>query len=243
MTIINNSDIRVYIVEDKAFELLALENILARNHFIIAGSESDANKAWKEIQLLDLDIILLDINLAGDKNGIWLAQKIRTTKQVPIVYLTAFGDLATRLEVLSTKPNGYLSKPYDEPTLLTTIQIAISNYQDDTRNETKQEDKYIFIKHEHSIIHINVDEILFIKSDGNYLHIFTTNRKYTTRSKMDEFLDKLYRKEVFLKVHLRYVVSIAFVKEMKDNKIFINQHTIPVSRPYRSKVKAALAKQ
>ena len=118
----------IYIVEDVAISRMSLETMLLENEYEVVGSAASAETAWKEIQSLPVDLILLDINLSGEKNGVWLAQQIRKNLNISIVYLTAFGDQQTLKEVLETKPNGYLMKPYQEPTLLTTIDIALLNF-------------------------------------------------------------------------------------------------------------------
>ena len=126
-----------------------------------------------------IDLVLLDINLSGVKDGIWLAQQIRKSLNLPIVYLTAFGDSNTLKAVVDTKPNGYLMKPYNGPTLLTTITIALEHF---AKNELGQEQKpegsllindTIYIKDGYVKVKVNLKDIYYVQSDGNYLHIFS----------------------------------------------------------------------
>ena len=159
----------VYVVEDMAISRIGLEAMLVKNNYEIAGSSAKAETAWDEIQGLAIDIILLDINLAGQKNGIWLAQQIRKYLKIPIVFLTAYGDQKTLKEVLDIKPEGYLMKPYQEPTLMTTIAIALTNSLEKKKTPSSVdvkgiEDEFVHLKVGRSVVKIKTSAILFAKS-------------------------------------------------------------------------------
>ena len=228
-----DSNIKVYIVEDIAISRMSLETMLEENNYTVVGSAATAETAWKQLQTLSPDLILLDINLAGEKNGVWLAQQVRKSLNIPIVYLTAFGDQQTLKEVLQTNPNGYLMKPYQEASLLTTIEIAFQNF-----SETKT-DNFIFIKEKLSKIKLNVNAIYNIKSDGNYLEIVLKDKKHVIRGKLLEFKKELPLNQ-FLQSHQRYLVNVDKVTMLTKNTVELSEKIIPLSAKYKAALEIVL---
>lgn len=226
--------LRIYIVEDMAITRLFLEDKLAGNGFRVAGSSSKAEYAWMDIQDKLVDLVLIDINLAGEKDGIWLAKKIRQHMSMPIVYLTAFGDPKTIDQVIETRPNGYLMKPYNVPSLLTTISIAIENFskQHHSENDEEHSPDTVFIKDSNIMVKLKTNDILYVQSDGNYIHIYQENKKHTIRSKLSDFSDKL-PPENFLQVHQRYIVNLNYIDLVGSDHVMIKGVDVPVSRKYK----------
>src|SRR5439155_6297490 len=77
------------------------------------------------------DLVLMDIVLKGDKNGVEVTEEILDRMDVPVVYLTAYGDDATLRSAITTEPYGYLIKPYEERELRTTIELALFKHRMD----------------------------------------------------------------------------------------------------------------
>jgi DNA-binding LytR/AlgR family response regulator len=232
----------VYIVEDMAFTRIALEEILVKNEFELAGSSASAEKAWADIENeLDIDLILIDIHLAGEKDGLWLAQQIRAKHFMAIVYLTAFGDQETLAKLDSTKPNGYLMKPYNTPTLLTTIKIALNSHNLLMKVEENVQNgsRYIYIKDNRLHTKIQVDDIVYIQSDGNYLNIYTKEKKYVIRAKMNEFLIE-NADTGLIRTHLRYLINRDHISHIGTNQMTLLEHEIPISKAYRNSVLSIL---
>jgi len=95
------------------------------------------------------DIILMDINLENSKDGISTAIEIKKSKDIPIIYLTAFSDEETINRAIQTNPVGYLIKPYKIAELNSTILLALfkaeqTPYLNKTLNYTSIGDNYFF---------------------------------------------------------------------------------------------------
>ena len=75
---------KVYVVEDSAMTRAAIMETLRGNEFNVVGSSARADLAWSQILELEVDLVILDINLVGDKNGIWLAQMIKDNLDISI---------------------------------------------------------------------------------------------------------------------------------------------------------------
>lgn len=232
----------IYIVEDMAISRAALISMLEDNDHTVTGSSARADKAWLEIKNQEIDLVLLDINLAGDKNGIWLAKKIRANYNIPIVYLTAYGDDKTLKELQETAPNGYLMKPYNTPTLLTTIDIAVRSFKtQQVPIENSNTSHHIFIKKARGQVKIDVCDILYIKSDGNYIELHTNNGIHLLRDKISNFLTNDIA-PFFTQVHRRYAVNLKAITEITTSTINVRDVNIPLSATYKKEVYAAFEK-
>ena len=171
--------LKIYVVEDMAITRAALVNKLNKSGYNVVGSSASAETAWSELKTTPADIVLLDINLAGEKDGVWLGHQIKQNLHIPFVYLTAYGDAPTIKEVVESKPNGYLSKPYDASSLLTTLTIAIQNFEEYRMNSEESDvtpSESVFVKEGSLIIKIYVKDITYIQSDGNYIKIHTAQK-------------------------------------------------------------------
>lgn len=224
--------IRVYVLEDMTIPRMSLETMLLENGFELSGSSATAEEAKKELEKNRTDLILLDINLAGQKNGIWLAKKVRENYNIPIIYLTAYSDAQTIKDLLETKPNGYLMKPYQEAVLLTTIEIAITNFKE---TQSKISEEYVFIKDKFLKIKLYFNDILYVKSEGNYLEIFIKEKKYVIRDKLLGFKKEL-PDSLFFQSHQRYIFNRTKIAALKKNFITIDNVDIPISKKFKKEI-------
>jgi PAS domain S-box-containing protein len=119
---------RILVVEDESIVALDLENKLEERGYGVIGLATTGREAINKAVSENPDLILMDIKLDGDIDGIEAASRIRHKMDVPIVYLTAFGDDKILKRAKITEPVGYLVKPYAEETLHATIQMALSRY-------------------------------------------------------------------------------------------------------------------
>ena len=236
--------IKIFVVEDMAISRISLIAMLEKNKYHVVGSAAKAEVAWEKIKNNEVDLILLDINLAGEKNGIWLAQQIRKHKNIPIIYLTAYGDQETLTEVIETKPNGYLMKPYQEPTLLTSITIAITNFISHQKGAVSAENgaalnNEIFIKDKFMRVKLKIASINFVKSEGNYLEIRLDNKTHVVRTKLTDF-KKLLPETTFIQVHQRYIVNKNKINMVGKDYVTISGDDVPVSLKYKDNLKDTL---
>ena len=122
-------NIKLLIVED---ELIVAENIsrnLKQQGYEIVGIVSTGEEAIQEAIANHPDLVLMDIMLPGDIDGIKAAYTIHTQLQIPIVYMTAYADNDTLEKAKHTQPYGYLVKPFKPQDVSTTIEIALQRYE------------------------------------------------------------------------------------------------------------------
>jgi PAS domain S-box-containing protein len=125
--------IRVLIVEDETIIALDVQGILNGLGYEIAGIAGTGETAVEKARTLKPDIILMDILLAGQMDGIEAAREIRKTNDIPIIYLTANADQATVDRARDTQPYAYLNKPIHERDLYSNIESAWTKHRMELR--------------------------------------------------------------------------------------------------------------
>ncbi len=116
---------KVLVVEDERIVALHLRQQLTRLGYDVVAVASDGGQALRQVRECHPDVVLMDIHLEGDTDGIETASEIRALFQTPVVFLTAHSDETTLQRARATKPFGYLLKPFSERELHATIQMVL----------------------------------------------------------------------------------------------------------------------
>jgi two-component system cell cycle sensor histidine kinase/response regulator CckA len=120
---------QILIVEDERLVATALQNELAQFGYGVVGIASTAKDAVDKAIAAKPDLVLMDINLKGNSDGIDAALEIHKRCGIPVVYLSAFSDPQTVARASQTGAFGYLLKPYEEQELRTTIEIVLAKHR------------------------------------------------------------------------------------------------------------------
>lgn len=123
------SSTKILIVEDEAIVAEDIASRLKKMGYVVADIAASGEEAIAAATTTKPDLVLMDIILQGEVDGIEAAQHIRTKQGTPIVYLTANADENTLQQVKVTGPFGYILKPFKEKELRATIEIALSRHQ------------------------------------------------------------------------------------------------------------------
>lgn len=120
--------IEILIIEDESITALQIKNSLEAAGYEVAGIASDSNSAMQYIKSQSIDIIISDIQIKGDLNGIKTVALIHKTKIIPTIFLTAFHDDDILKEVSKVNFTGYIVKPYLEEQLLREVRLISLRY-------------------------------------------------------------------------------------------------------------------
>lgn len=129
---------RVMVVEDERIVALNLKQRLAKLGYDISTMATLGKQALEQIESNRPDIVLMDINIEGQIDGIETASRIPEEYHIPIIYLTAYSEQATLERARATKPYGFLLKPFSERELHATIQMALERCRADVLIREKQ---------------------------------------------------------------------------------------------------------
>ncbi|BAQ61316.1 diguanylate cyclase/phosphodiesterase with PAS/PAC sensor [Geminocystis sp. NIES-3708] len=122
--------IKIFIVED---EIIAAESLmidLTQLGYEVIGKSNNGEKALLEIQKTNPDLVLMDINLKGNMDGIKLTEELAKITSIPVIYLTAYSNEEILSRAANTFPYGYIVKPYKKEDLSTTIIVALQKYKE-----------------------------------------------------------------------------------------------------------------
>lgn len=119
---------KILVVEDESIIALDIQNSLVDAGYSVVAIATCADEALDLTAQFNPDLVLMDIRLRGEIDGVEVAEKIRTEFNLPVVYLTAHADETTLRRAKITEPFGYILKPFEDRELITTIEIALSRY-------------------------------------------------------------------------------------------------------------------
>ncbi|MBA4302449.1 MAG: hybrid sensor histidine kinase/response regulator [Cyclobacterium sp.] len=117
--------LKILIVEDDSVSALLLQRALEKNSHEIIGIADTGEKALEILEESLADIVMMDINLAGELDGIKTTEIINEKYDIPVVYLSASSDAETLNKVVGTNPSAYVIKPFNIRELNMVIELAI----------------------------------------------------------------------------------------------------------------------
>lgn len=120
---------KIVIVEDEGLIAADLQGRLERAGYQVPGVAASGGEALEVIRAQSPDLVLMDIRLAGDLDGIQVADKVRQEFDIPVVYLTAYEDRETLERASQTQAFGYIKKPIASASLQGSIEMAISKHR------------------------------------------------------------------------------------------------------------------
>jgi two-component system, cell cycle response regulator len=134
-----DTPISILLVEDEGIVARDLEETLTRLGYRIAGIASEGTQAVAMAQKLQPELVVMDVSLHGEVDGIQAARLIQQNSHVPIIFLTGHSDTETLHRAVLTGPLGYLIKPFQEAELHSTIEVAIHKHRADRATRAREE--------------------------------------------------------------------------------------------------------
>lgn len=135
------SGFKVLLAEDESITALQIKNKLKSWDFDVVAVASSGEEAIKMALEKKPDIVILDIVLKGNLDGIDAAQEIKNVLNIPIIYLTAFADENTMDRAMSTEPKNYILKPFDDNELRFALEMSV--YRNKIENQLKKTQNYL----------------------------------------------------------------------------------------------------
>ena len=129
------------VVEDEAITALDIQGLLESMGFEVVSIASHGVEAIQKAKDLKPDLILMDIMIKGEIDGIEAARKIKTIFDVPVIYMTAYGDEETLKRAKLTEPYGFITKPFNREELGASIETALYKFKLDKKLK-ESEEKY-----------------------------------------------------------------------------------------------------
>ncbi len=225
------SNIKCIIIEDEYPAVEILKVFMAKvSHWEIMATFDNALDAIYYLSKNNVDVIFLDIQLP-ELNGI---DFIKTLVNPPLIVITsAYNEHA--IEAFELVVFDYLLKPYSFQRFIKTIARINSHFESDKNEITASNEEFIYVNENRKKIKVNINDIIFIESQKEYVRIICENSEVKTKlgiSKVEELLSG----GVFLRVHRSFIISISKVTSYTKNQIVVNNHVIPIGKFYQKEV-------
>lgn len=252
----SSEKINILIVEDESIVALDLSAGLEKDGYNVVGIADNAEEARQLFTEHKVDILLMDIHIIGDKDGIDTATELLQLKMVPVIFLTAFTDAVTVSRVKHIHAAAFLTKPYNVTNVRIAIELALNNFAttrasqpagkvisldkhterpvpDTADKETVlQMNDYIFVKNNYVFVKIKLADLLYIEADNNYINVVTQEKKFVLRLSLSQLLEKVNYKPL-VRIHRSYAVNIDAIQSFNDQEVQISKTELPIGRNYK----------
>jgi DNA-binding LytR/AlgR family response regulator len=225
---------KILIVDDEIFLAEYLFDILKKLGFFDIRMSHSISQSIKLIEQNKPDVILLDIRMENDLDGIELANQINEKYKIPFIYITAHSDKAILAKAMKTIPSGYITKPFKPIDIFAALNLTLYRL-------SIEEDNFFIFKDGQNNVKINPKCILYAQSEGNYIDIHCTDKKYSLRNSLEWLLEQLPSNQ-FMRVHRSFVINLNEVEKINAQTLTLKGIEIPVSRNHIASLRVAFKK-
>lgn len=213
---------KILIVDDEVLIAEDLKDILNKFNINNIAMAHDKREALDSLNEFSPDIALLDIRMLKEMDGLEIGEYINQKNKIPFIYITAHSDVETIRKIVNTKPVAYITKPYKNSEIYAALLMADAVLEQSVSNLITFKDGYNTIK-------LPLNEIDYVESDGNYIHLYTTQKKYTLRHSLEWFKQSV-PEDLFVQTQRSFIVNRNKITKSTSKSVFIKDVEIPVSR-------------
>jgi DNA-binding LytR/AlgR family response regulator len=210
------------IADDLSFHL---EDVGIQNVVIALKYE----RAIEKIAEQTFDLVLLDVNLSGERDGVDVANFINKNNPTPFIYITSYYDQDTLERVKKTNPIAYILKPFDKQDIHVNVEMAFHKIAN--KINKGRTDKF-FIKDKKGLISISSEEIDYVEAFDNYARVFSGGQSFIISHTLKSIEDKLSIYG-FERIHKSYLVNFSRISMISEGYVFFNDLKVPIGRAYK----------
>ncbi len=218
---------KVIIVDDDITSCSSLEYLCSKVQEIeVVGVYNDAISAINFLKNNKVDLILLDVEMP-EFSGLDL---VKTIPNLPCIIFTT-GQKEYAADAFEYDVVDFITKPITLPRLSKSIDKVMKLLK--SENLSFKESDFIFIKSEGRFVKLNIDDVLYIETLGDYVVFNLEEQKkhivYSSLKAMDQKLSN----PLFVKVHRSFIVNISKIVDIEENNLVIENKVIPISRAHK----------
>ncbi|MBQ4914714.1 response regulator transcription factor [Maribacter sp. MMG018] len=220
------------IIEDQPPAQRVLKKFIAdMDTLVLKGVFADAIQAMDFLNTQPIDLIFLDIHLPKI-SGI---DFLKTLENRPNVILTtAFSEYA--LESYDYNVVDYLLKPFSFERFVQAVsKVKLNRLANENNSYPSETRDFVFVKSGYELIKVNINDILYIRSDADYTELYTTNKKILSQEPL-RYWEKDLNPNKFIRIHRSYIINTSKIEKITGNHVRLNEHTnLPIGRAYKEK--------
>ncbi|GAB5526511.1 MAG: hypothetical protein Roseis2KO_43830 [Roseivirga sp.] len=234
--------VKVIIVEDESLVAADLNYQLLSLGYAVPGMAKSYTEALRACEMHQPDLVLMDIRIKGEKDGIDTAARIAELYEIPVIFLSDLKDPETLARALKTPSHSFLEKPVSEFNLKTHIEFAIEKHYARQLNPVEAENPLkdtLYVKADAGYIKILSTDILWVKANGAYCKVKTHKEELLLSKNMREFCDHL-NPQVFIKIHKSHTINATKIDRFLGNVVTIDNVELQVGKSYLKSFKERL---
>jgi two-component system LytT family response regulator len=219
------------IVDDNKLARTAIKLLIAQVDFLELTQECESPiEAFNYLKSEPVDLVFLDVEMPG-MTGVEL---IRNLEVRPIIILiTSKKDYA--IEAFELNVADYIIKPVDLPRFTKAVDRAKELY--DSKKESgngslKKDKEYIFARSNNILAKIKINDIKYIQAMGDYVNIFTDDKRYTVHITLKGIEEKLPA-DKFYRLHRSYITSLNHIDNIEESTAYIGKHPLPIGEQFK----------
>ena len=236
--------IKILVVEDEMIIAANISLQLTSLGYEVSGIVPKGEEALMQIKENQPDIVLLDINLKGELDGVETAILMQKDYNIPIIYLTANADNEHFNRAKATNPYAFISKPFKKLDLQHAIELTTSRIM---ANENSNNNYIkipissfvltdcVFVKHQDKMLKISIKDIYYIEAERNYCRIFSKGRECLLVMTLKD-IDKKLPVEHFIRIHRSFIVNLSHIDEVANSHVLVSRKVIPISKIHREEL-------
>ncbi len=236
--------VKILIVEDEMIIAANISLQLSSLGYEVTGIIPRGEEALASIKQNQPDMLLMDISLKGEIDGIETVQIMQNDYDIPVIYLTANADETNFNRAKVTNPYAFISKPFKKLDLQRAIELTANRLQSEKDSgKTLTEEKSspfilsdcIFVRHHERMVKVDIKDILYIEAERNYCRIYSKDKEYLLVMTLKDMDEKLPNRH-FIRVHRSFIVNLSQIDEVATSHIVIAKKAIPVSKTLKEEL-------
>ena len=227
----------ILIVEDEMIIAANISLQLTHLGYEVIGIIPRAEEVLPYIRQHVPDILLMDINLKGELNGIEVVQTVQQEFKIPVIYLTANSDEVHFNKAKATNPYAFISKPFKKLDLQRAIELTVGLIQEeqnmDKTMELISEEPYvlsdcIFVRSHDKMVKVCINDILYIEAERNYCKIHCKDKEHLLVATLKDLEAKLDINNL-IRIHRSFIINLHHIDEICTSHVVIAKKAIPLS--------------
>jgi DNA-binding LytR/AlgR family response regulator len=226
---------KILIVEDELITANDIKENLEKEGYQVIGIARTGEKALFEARNNKPDLIIMDIHLAGELDGIETAREMQYIKKTPVIFLTSNNEKKVIEKAKKSFPASFLSKPVRVADFNANIQIALANFEKTNgnlkTNDNTGESIYIPLKNGHQ--RLPKKDIYYIEASGSYVNILTKKKTIVLSTNLGN-MQKQLQCVHFIRISRKHIVNINHVDRIENNCVITNSKALMIGDAYKN---------
>jgi len=230
---VNTLIMKCIIVDDNKMARTAIRLMIEQVDFLELKHEcANPIEAFNLLKTEEIDLVFLDVEMPG-MTGVELIKNLE--KRPIVILITGKKDYA--IEAFELNVADYIIKPVS----LSRFTMAVSRAKElhDSNNKSnidfKKEKEYIFARSNNILAKIKIDEIKYIRALGDYVNIFTNDKRYTVHITLKGIEEKLPH-DKFYRLHRSYITALNHIDNIEESTAYIGKHPLPIGEQFKKEL-------